>query len=99
MQNYLKKSVRNFRENDLGRILGLIEQTDYGIKKQFRETITYRHLDLDGRRYRLDNLKGAGTRTGSSGMPWRGVPNDSGSHWAVPNRLIPEESARGKSRS
>ena len=25
-------------------------------------------------------------------MPWRGVdPNDSGSHWAVPNRLIPEE--------
>ena len=29
---YLKKSVRNFRENDLGKILGLIEQTDYGIK-------------------------------------------------------------------
>ena len=29
---YLKKSVRNFRENDLGRILGLIEQADYGIK-------------------------------------------------------------------
>ena len=33
---YLKKSVRNFRENDLGRILGLIEETDYGMKKQFR---------------------------------------------------------------
>ena len=29
---YIKKSVRNFRENDLGRILGLIEETDYGIK-------------------------------------------------------------------
>ena len=29
---YLKKSVRNFRENDLGRILGLIEETDFGIK-------------------------------------------------------------------
>ena len=29
---YLKKSVRNFRENDLGKILGLIEETDYGIK-------------------------------------------------------------------
>ena len=29
---YLKKSVRNFKENDLGRILGLIEETDYGIK-------------------------------------------------------------------
>ena len=55
-------------------------------------TKAYRHLDPDGRCYRLDNLKGAGTRTGSSGMPWRGVdPNDSGSHWAVPNRLIPEE--------
>ena len=29
---YIKKSVRNFRENDLGRILGLIEETDFGIK-------------------------------------------------------------------
>ena len=29
---YLKKSVRNFRENDLGSILGLIEETDFGIK-------------------------------------------------------------------
>jgi DNA polymerase-3 subunit delta len=29
---YLKKSVRNFRESDLGRILGLIEETDFGIK-------------------------------------------------------------------
>jgi len=29
---YLKKSVRNFRENDFGRILGLIEETDFGIK-------------------------------------------------------------------
>ena len=29
---YIKKSVRNFRENDMGRILGLIEETDYGIK-------------------------------------------------------------------
>ena len=52
----------------------------------------YRHMDSDGRRYRLDNLKGAGTRTGSSGEPWRGVdPNESGSHWAVPNMAIPGE--------
>ena len=29
---YIKKSVRNFRENDFGRILGLIEETDFGIK-------------------------------------------------------------------
>ncbi len=29
---YLKKSVNNFRENDLGKILGLIQETDYRIK-------------------------------------------------------------------
>lgn len=52
----------------------------------------YRHVGADGRRYRLDNLKGAGIRRGSSGKPWKGVdPNDSGSHWAVPNRAIPLE--------
>lgn len=51
----------------------------------------YRHTE-NGKSYRLDNLKGAGTRTGRSGEPWRGVnPNDSGSHWAVPNMVIPDE--------
>lgn len=40
---YLKKSVRNFRENDLGRILGLIEQTDYGIKNSSGDN--YIHLE------------------------------------------------------
>jgi len=51
----------------------------------------YRHIDSNGRRYRLGDLKGAGTtRSGNSGMPWRGVdPNDSGSHWAVPGKMIP----------
>ena len=54
-------------------------------------TKAYRHSE-NSRRYRLDNLKGAGTRTGSSGKPWRGVdPNDSGSHWAVPNMAIPDK--------
>lgn len=57
----------------------------------------YRFLDKDGRRYRLDNLKGAGVRTGTSGSPWRGVdPTDSGSHWAIPNAALPE-SAKGLS--
>ena len=52
----------------------------------------YRHKDSAGRRYRLDNLKGAGTRTGNSGKPWRGVnPTDSGSHWAVPNAALPAD--------
>ena len=51
----------------------------------------YRHVDDGGRRYRADNLKGAGTRTGSSGEPWRGIdPTDTGSHWSVPNRFIPD---------
>ncbi|MCY4149795.1 MAG: DNA methyltransferase [Gammaproteobacteria bacterium] len=53
---------------------------------------TYRHIDKDGRRYRLDNLKGAGvTKTGSLGRSWRDVdPSDSGSHCAVPGRILPD---------
>ena len=44
----------------------------------------YRLSDERGR-YQLVSLTGAGTRTGDSGQPWRGVnPNDSGRHWAVP---------------
>ncbi len=51
----------------------------------------YRFTDERGRRYRLGDLKGAGTTQGSSGLPWRGIdPADSGSHWAVPNRHLPE---------
>ena len=40
----------------------------------------------DGRgRYQLVSLTGAGTRTGDSGRPWRGVdPTATGRHWAVP---------------
>ena len=44
----------------------------------------YRHEDEKGR-FRLGDLTGAGTRTGESGMEWRGVnPTDAGRHWAVP---------------
>jgi DNA modification methylase len=44
----------------------------------------YRFQDDRGR-YRLVTLTGAGTRTGDSGRPWRGVdPTASGRHWAVP---------------
>ena len=57
----------------------------------------YRYQDEDGRRYRLGDLKGAGLRSGSSGQPWRGIdPSESGSHWAIPNRALPE-SARSLS--
>jgi site-specific DNA-methyltransferase (adenine-specific) len=44
----------------------------------------YRFSDTRGR-YRLVSLTGAGTRTGDSGKPWRGVnPTTVGRHWAVP---------------
>lgn len=39
----------------------------------------------EGGRFQLDNLTGAGTRTGESGLPWRGCnPTSRGRHWAVP---------------
>ena len=45
----------------------------------------YYRFEDDRGRYRLVTLTGAGTRTGDSGMPWKGVdPNVSGRHWAVP---------------
>ncbi len=45
----------------------------------------FRFRDSDGRRYRSTILTGSGTRTGSSGKPWRGIdPNKSGRHWAIP---------------
>lgn len=48
----------------------------------------YRFKDERGR-YRLVTLTGAGTRTGDSGRPWRGVdPTTSGRHWAVPMKAL-----------
>ncbi len=45
----------------------------------------YRHTDPDGRRFRLDNLTGAGVRHGETGKEWRGVnPTSKGRHWGVP---------------
>ena len=52
----------------------------------------YRYKDEDGRLYRLGDLKGAGVRGGSSGQPWRGVnPTETGSHWAIPGRALPDD--------
>lgn len=49
----------------------------------------YYRFEDDNGRYRLVTLTGAGTRTGDSGRPWRGVdPTDSGRHWAVPARAL-----------
>jgi len=46
----------------------------------------YRYTDDDdGRRYRVGDLTGAGTREGESGRPWRHhSPTAGGRHWAVP---------------
>ncbi|MGO9641149.1 MAG: site-specific DNA-methyltransferase [Candidatus Acidiferrales bacterium] len=43
----------------------------------------YRYVDEgSGRRFRVSDLMAAGTRKGSSGMPWRGTdPNKKGNHW------------------
>lgn len=51
----------------------------------------YRHEDKRGR-YRHVTLDGPGTRSGSSGKPWRGVdPSDAGRHWEVPpDRALPD---------
>src|ERR1041385_908762 len=42
----------------------------------------YRHVDADGRRYRLSDLTAAGVRHGSSGKPWHGIDvTAKGNHW------------------
>ena len=51
----------------------------------------YRQTDDQGP-YTLGDLKGAGLRSGPSGKPWRGIdPAGTGSHWAIPNRALPDE--------
>lgn len=41
-----------------------------------------------GRRYNRADLTAAGTRKGSSGLPWRGIdPTAKGRHWAIPGYL------------
>ena len=48
----------------------------------------YRFFDEEGQ-YRIGDLTAAGTRTGDSGKPWRGIdPTVSGRHWGVPNKIV-----------
>lgn len=53
-----------------------------------QETIDqwYNNIEPEtGRRFNRDNLTAAGTRTGPSGRPWRGIdPTSKGRHWAIP---------------
>ena len=48
-------------------------------------------LSDDKGQYQLVSLTGAGTRTGDSGKPWKGVdPTAVGRHWAVPVKTLHE---------
>jgi len=52
--------------------------------------------DNDGRLYQAITLTGAGTRTGHSGKPWRGVdPTESGRHWAIPGKVMERLGLKG----
>lgn len=48
----------------------------------------FTHRDESGVRFRVQEITGAGPRTGDSGKPWRGYdPTSRGRHWAIPSRL------------
>lgn len=50
--------------------------------------VKYRQEDKRGR-YRLSDLTAAGTRSGDSGQPWRGIdPTALGRHWAAPVAIV-----------
>ena len=57
----------------------------------------YKHKDQRGT-YRLSDLTAAGTRTGDSGQPWKGLdPTLTEKHWAVPTKAV--EAAGGDPKS
>jgi site-specific DNA-methyltransferase (adenine-specific) len=57
----------------------------------------YRHLDADGRRFRISDLTGGGTSRGETGKPWRGVdPTPKGRHWMVPPDKLDKLEAEGR---
>ncbi len=57
----------------------------------------YRYQDQDGRPYRVSDLTAAGTRKGSSGMPWRGIdPAAKGNHWKYTIEKLDELDEQGR---
>ena len=55
----------------------------------------YRHHDEAGRRYRLSDLTGSGTRGGESGRAWGGFdPTAHGRHWGIPSVVKAEFGTR-----
>ena len=47
---------------------------------------TYRHIEEDGRHYRILPLHAPGESNGQTGKPWRSMKPLAGNHW----RYIPE---------
>lgn len=71
-----------------------VQHTEYSEK--YKEDF-YRYVDENGRRYRLGDLTGAGTRRGETGQTWRGVnPTDKGRHWAYKHSQLEEYDKQGK---
>ncbi len=57
----------------------------------------YRHVELDGRRYRLSDITGSGVRHGETGKPWRGIDVTARRrHWMVPPAQLEELDAEGR---
>lgn len=57
----------------------------------------YRFEDAEGRRYRLSDLTGAGTRNGETGQVWRGIDvTKRGRHWSRPPSELEELDKQGR---
>jgi site-specific DNA-methyltransferase (adenine-specific) len=67
-------------------------QYDQNYLEQF-----YRHVDVDGRRFRLSDLTGAGIRRGETGKEWRGINvTERNRHWMVPPKELDKLDEKGR---
>ncbi|MEI7636568.1 MAG: site-specific DNA-methyltransferase [Syntrophus sp. (in: bacteria)] len=57
----------------------------------------YRYREPNGREFRVSDLTAAGTRKGSSGMPWRGIdPAIKGNHWKYKTEKLDQLDLEGR---
>ncbi len=73
-------------------------ETQYAEYDQSYLESAYRNIEEEtGRRYTLSDLMAAGTRRGSSGLPWRGIdPNTRGNHWKFQIAKLDDLDANGR---